>query len=231
MQGLPTTSLAVQLDFIWYELEKFPEYGLAKLRAATNVTDATQVFEDNFEGCVYANYPVCNLPQRVTFAKNALAAYGNDPVPGDAAVTTEAASTVDAKPAGDSAPTEDQASADGGGATSDDASGEPATSVPPVVTEPPPAHDAQTPHATSSEAGTPSTFADIDSSGCAIQPRGAGESRPWLWLVAIGLVLGRARRRRLRHACAMSAPRSATTTSAPWFKSSAPWPRRSTPTM
>ena len=41
MQGMPTSSLTVQLGFIWYELETFQEYGLAKLRATTNVTDAT----------------------------------------------------------------------------------------------------------------------------------------------------------------------------------------------
>ncbi|HEY4106258.1 MAG TPA: phage tail tip lysozyme [Polyangiaceae bacterium] len=80
-EGKPMTSLDAQLDFIWYELTMFPDYGLAKLQATSNVTDATGVVEDNFEGCVYAQYPECNLPQRVTYAMDVLNAYGNDPAP------------------------------------------------------------------------------------------------------------------------------------------------------
>src|SRR5258708_3009352 len=105
MQGLPTNSLTVQLGFIWYELETFPQYGLAMLRASTNVTDATAAFEDDFEGCVYANFPVCNLPQRVTYAKGVLAAYGADPVPGDAGAKSDSATTADAKISADGAAT------------------------------------------------------------------------------------------------------------------------------
>jgi len=81
--GKPMTDLGVQLDFIWFELTTFPDdYGLTALRASTNVTDATQIVEDKFEGCVYANYPECALPSRVKFAMDVLNAYGNDPVPG-----------------------------------------------------------------------------------------------------------------------------------------------------
>src|SRR5579859_3127536 len=81
MQGMPTSSLQVQLDFIWYELGMFTSYGLAPLRASTTIENATQVFEDQFEGCVYANFPVCNLPQRITYAKGVFAAYGSTPPP------------------------------------------------------------------------------------------------------------------------------------------------------
>ncbi|HVY30924.1 MAG TPA: phage tail tip lysozyme [Polyangiaceae bacterium] len=77
-KGQSATSLTLQLDFIWYELTTFSDYGLAELKATSNVTDATQVFEDKFEGCVYANYPECALPSRVNFAKGVLAAYGAD---------------------------------------------------------------------------------------------------------------------------------------------------------
>src|SRR5258707_9991487 len=35
-QGQSATSLNLQLDFIWYELTMFPEYGLAQLKASTN---------------------------------------------------------------------------------------------------------------------------------------------------------------------------------------------------
>lgn len=81
-KGQSPTSLALQLDFIWYELTTFPDYGLAALKATTTLDAATQVFEDEFEGCVYANYPECALPSRVQFAKAVFDAYGNDPVPG-----------------------------------------------------------------------------------------------------------------------------------------------------
>src|SRR5437660_629039 len=50
-EGQSPYSLDVQLDFIMYELQTFPDYGLAKLKASTNVTDATTDFELDFEGC------------------------------------------------------------------------------------------------------------------------------------------------------------------------------------
>src|SRR5258708_15137791 len=57
MQGMPTSSLTVQFGFVLYRLQMFPPYSLAGLRAATNVTDATAVFEDDFQGCRYSNFP------------------------------------------------------------------------------------------------------------------------------------------------------------------------------
>ena len=70
-QGLALLSLQLQLDFIWYELTTFPSYGLAALRATTNVTDATVAFETDFEGC-----GTCDQSQRVAYAENVLGAFG-----------------------------------------------------------------------------------------------------------------------------------------------------------
>jgi MYXO-CTERM domain-containing protein len=71
-QGESSTSLQLQLEFIWYELTTFSGYGLAPLRATTNVTDATVVFETDFEGC-----GECDQSNRVSYAEAALAAYGS----------------------------------------------------------------------------------------------------------------------------------------------------------
>jgi hypothetical protein len=85
MQGQSATSLGLQLDFMWFELTMFPAYGLAELKASTTLNDATQVFEDKYEGCVYANFPECALPQRQKYAATVFAAYMNDPVMGGGA--------------------------------------------------------------------------------------------------------------------------------------------------
>jgi hypothetical protein len=76
-------SLELQLEFVWYELTTFEWYGLAELQASTTLEEATQAFEDKYEGCVYANFPVCALPSRVQFAQGILDAYGDDPAPED----------------------------------------------------------------------------------------------------------------------------------------------------
>ncbi|HEY8078897.1 MAG TPA: phage tail tip lysozyme [Labilithrix sp.] len=68
-------ALSLQLDFIWYELSSFSSYGLASLKKTTNVTDATVVFQTDFEGC-----GTCLQSQRITYAKEALTAYGGDVV-------------------------------------------------------------------------------------------------------------------------------------------------------
>jgi MYXO-CTERM domain-containing protein len=73
-QGQSVSSLGLQLDFIWYELTKFSGYGLSKLKATTNVTDATVVFQTDFEGC-----GTCLQSQRITYAKAVLNAYGAIP--------------------------------------------------------------------------------------------------------------------------------------------------------
>lgn len=71
-QGGSVHSLDVQLGFIWYELENFPVYGLAPLRRATNITDATYAFQRDFEAC-----GACNESHRIAYAKAVLSAYGN----------------------------------------------------------------------------------------------------------------------------------------------------------
>jgi hypothetical protein len=134
------------------------------------------VFEDDYEGCVYANFPVCNLPQRVTYAKNVLAAYGSDPVPrdggalGDGAAaadgknTADGAASADGKTISDGAPSADRAIADDGAMTSDASKSDAATSdaarsdaatrdattsVPAADAEPSLTHDAGAPDKTS----------------------------------------------------------------------------------
>jgi len=64
-------SLTTQLDFIWYELETFSGYGLSKLRAASTITAATVVFQQDFEGCGQ-----CEQSTRVSYAEQVLSAYG-----------------------------------------------------------------------------------------------------------------------------------------------------------
>jgi hypothetical protein len=64
-------SLNLQLEFIWYELETFPSYGLGTLRSAGNVTTATVAFQNDFEGC-----GACDETNRVTYAKDVLRAVG-----------------------------------------------------------------------------------------------------------------------------------------------------------
>jgi MYXO-CTERM domain-containing protein len=72
--GRSIWNLNLQLDFIWYELTTFPGYGLAALKATTNVTDAVVVFQNKFEGC-----GTCVETQRVKYAKDVLAAFGTAP--------------------------------------------------------------------------------------------------------------------------------------------------------
>jgi hypothetical protein len=69
--GMSRWGLTTQLDFIWYELETFSGYGLGSLRASRNVTDATIVFQDRFEGC-----GTCDESKRIQYAKDVLNAFG-----------------------------------------------------------------------------------------------------------------------------------------------------------
>ena len=72
--GQSVWALGLQLDFIWYELTTYSGYGLTKLKASTNVTDATIIFQTDFEGC-----GTCVQSQRIAYAKAVLAAYGATP--------------------------------------------------------------------------------------------------------------------------------------------------------
>ena len=79
--GESSSALRTQLEFVWFELSSFPGYGLAALRASTNLSDATVIFERRFEIC--GN---CAESQRIAFAQAALRAYGGltgdpDPTP------------------------------------------------------------------------------------------------------------------------------------------------------
>jgi hypothetical protein len=87
MHGQNALSLGLQLDFIWFELQTFPAYGLGKLQAATTVTAAVTAFQTYYEGC-----GACSTSARVSDAQKALAAYGAD-VPSDGG-----ASAADAGP-------------------------------------------------------------------------------------------------------------------------------------
>ena len=71
MEGQPLLSLQLQLDFIWYELTTFSEYGLTDLQQTTNVTDATIAFETDFEGC-----GTCDQATRIAYAQNVLNVFG-----------------------------------------------------------------------------------------------------------------------------------------------------------
>jgi hypothetical protein len=63
-------SLTTQLDFIWYELTTIG-YGFGALKASTDVSGATVVFETDFEIC-----GTCDTSGRVADADSALASYG-----------------------------------------------------------------------------------------------------------------------------------------------------------
>jgi hypothetical protein len=62
-------SLQLQLEFIWYEL---PSFGLADLRASTNVDEATLVFMKEYEVCGQ-----CDSTNRTHYAEEALAAFAS----------------------------------------------------------------------------------------------------------------------------------------------------------
>lgn len=212
MQGTPTGSLSTQLGFMWYELQTFPAYGLANLRSTANVTDATRVVEDQFEGCVYANFPVCNLPQRVTYAKAILAAYGSDPVPldagniGDAAPTKDGTTTGDATTSDVGGPRDDVGPPADGAVASDAGNHDAGTSpdaAPAVPTDDAGAPDKSSDAGSTSGAGgmpAPPRTRDASSGGCAMTPIVSDSSSDTCVLVAIGLVLASARRRRARRA-------------------------------
>ena len=69
--GTSRGTLTTQLNFIWYELTTFSGYGLAQLKAATTVTAAVKAFQDKFEIC-----GTCDSSKRITYANQALSAYG-----------------------------------------------------------------------------------------------------------------------------------------------------------
>ena len=62
-EGLSSTSLTLQLEFVWYELSTYSSYGLASLKRTTSVTNATVVFQNDYEGC-----GECDESQRIAYA-------------------------------------------------------------------------------------------------------------------------------------------------------------------
>jgi len=68
--GVSPWALETQLDFIWYELTTFG-YGFGALKGSGNVSDATVVFQDDYEIC-----GECEESTRINYAEQALAAYG-----------------------------------------------------------------------------------------------------------------------------------------------------------
>jgi hypothetical protein len=72
-EGLSPTSLQAQLDFTWYELTHFKSYGLAKLKSAKTVDEATRAFQDKFER---PSKKYAGTADRIAHAKAALAAFG-----------------------------------------------------------------------------------------------------------------------------------------------------------
>ncbi len=70
-RGVSPWALTTQLDFIWHELTTVSAYGLAELKASTNVTQATIVFQDKYEIC-----GSCAQSTRISYAKQVLADYG-----------------------------------------------------------------------------------------------------------------------------------------------------------
>jgi YVTN family beta-propeller protein len=72
LPGRPSpATLNPQLEFIWYELSRFPRYGLAALRAARNADDAATVFARKFEQC-----GKCRIASRLAYARATIAAFG-----------------------------------------------------------------------------------------------------------------------------------------------------------
>jgi len=70
-RGMSRWSLTAQLDFIWHELTVVGGYGYSSLKGSTGLTQATIVFQNDFEGC-----GTCDESKRISYAQQVLAAYG-----------------------------------------------------------------------------------------------------------------------------------------------------------
>lgn len=71
--GESPTSLHAQLEFTWYELNKFGYLGLKQLKSAKTVEQATTTFQDKYER---PNRKLAGTADRLAHAKAALAAFG-----------------------------------------------------------------------------------------------------------------------------------------------------------
>jgi hypothetical protein len=212
-EGKNPMSLDVQLDFIMFELNTFAGYGLAKLKASTNVADATQDFELDFEGCAIASE--CALDSRVGYANDVLAAYGNDPVP-DAGSPADDASTPSEGGSDPDAGQPPPASDGGSGPSAHDAGANPA--IDSGSTSPPGSGSSSG----SASSGSPSFSAPSTSSGCAVGAAGGAGGASYAWLVVTGLVLGLGRRRcAARGSSRRATPRAARSRGRRWFRPTA----------
>jgi hypothetical protein len=70
-RGANRWNLSTQLDFIWFELSNYPDYGLDSLRRASSLTAAVTVFQNKFEAC-----GSCSQSLRIQYAQQALRDYG-----------------------------------------------------------------------------------------------------------------------------------------------------------
>lgn len=68
--GVSPWALNTQLGFIWYELTNFSYYGLAQLRAARTISEATIAFQNRYEGC-----GVCEQSTRIRYAQQVYNAF------------------------------------------------------------------------------------------------------------------------------------------------------------
>ena len=71
-EGVSPTTLGVQLDFMWQELNSSYAKALSDLKVTTNVVDATQSFETDYEA---AGTP--DMQNRINYAQQILTTYGS----------------------------------------------------------------------------------------------------------------------------------------------------------
>jgi uncharacterized protein (TIGR03382 family) len=225
-EGMSVWSLDLQLDFIWYELSTFPSYGLASLQAATNVTDATIAFQNDFEGC-----GTCDQAQRIAYAMAVLAAFGSTTVDAGPPAPDAGVPCVETMTGATGVCMDTAECAGLGGTSTPDYCPGPANvqcctgfdagspAAPDAASPDAATHDAASPDAGTHDAGTdaakrppgsPPQTHDASSSGdfgvtrdqgggCSTSP-GVGDSAGSTWLLGLALTVLRLRRRRDPHA-------------------------------
>ncbi len=67
--GRDPWTLYVQLDYLWYELESFPDLGLTELARAQSLEDATITFQNRFER---PKQSLAHTDRRIDYARAAL---------------------------------------------------------------------------------------------------------------------------------------------------------------
>lgn len=87
--GRDPWSLDIQLEFLLYELEAYPELGLRDLLSATSVSEAAVAFQNKFERC---DPMLCHTDRRISLANNALSCLSVSPPTGSARLNVVGAS-------------------------------------------------------------------------------------------------------------------------------------------